>query len=65
MGAINWGLVSGRTQTVYPWWSWFDEEPKPEPETWFHDILQPDGSPFDAEEVAFLRKALAENLRRD
>ena len=65
VGAINWGLVSGRTQTVYPWWSWFDEEPKPEPETWFHDILQPDGSPFDAEEVAFLRKALAENLRRD
>jgi hypothetical protein len=23
IGAIHWGLVSGRTQTVYPWWSWF------------------------------------------
>ncbi|MEE2677437.1 MAG: cellulase family glycosylhydrolase [Myxococcota bacterium] len=55
IGAINWGLVSGKTQTIHPWWTWFDEEPKPEPEVWFHDILRPDGTPFDAEEVAFLR----------
>ena len=59
VGAINWGLVSGRSQTIYPWWSWFDKEPAPEPETWFHDILRPDGSPFDPAEVAFLRNALA------
>jgi hypothetical protein len=64
VGAINWGLVSGRTQTIYPWWSWFDEEPGPEPETWFHDILRPDGSPFDPEEVAFVRSYLGQGPAR-
>ena len=56
IGAINWGLVSGRTQTIYPWWSWFDEEPKPEPEIWFHDILHSDGTAFDEAEAEFLRQ---------
>ena len=55
VGAINWGLVSGKTQTIYPWWSWFDEEPKPEPEVWFHDILRSDGTAFDEAEAEFLR----------
>ena len=59
IAAIHWGLVSGKTQTIYPWWSWFDEDPKPEPETWFHDVLRDDGTPFDQAEVAFLRRFLA------
>ncbi len=58
IGAIHWGLVSGRTQTIYPWWSWLDEAPKPEPELWFHDVLRADGTPFDAQEVALLRRFL-------
>lgn len=58
IGAISWGLVSGKTQTIYPWWSWFQDEAKPEPEVWFHDILRSDGTPFDAAEVAFLRRFL-------
>ncbi|HJO24154.1 MAG: 1,4-beta-xylanase [Myxococcota bacterium] len=58
IGAISWGLVSGKTQTVYPWWSWFDDEPEPEPKIWFHDILRPDGNPFDPNETAFLRHFL-------
>jgi hypothetical protein len=58
VGAIHWGLVSGKTQTIYPWWSWFDEQPKPEPQVWFHDILRADGTPFDASEVQFLREFL-------
>ncbi len=58
IGAISWGLVSGKTQTIYPWWSWFDESPKPEPEVWFHDVLRPDGTAFDEAEVAFLRGLL-------
>jgi hypothetical protein len=58
IGAVNWGLVSGKTQTIYPWWSWFDEQAKPEPEVWFHDILRADGSAYDPEEVAFLRSSL-------
>ena len=59
IGAIHWGFVSGKTQTVYPWWSWFDEEPKPEPDVWFHDVLRPDGSPFDAAEADFLKDFLS------
>src|SRR5262245_33621628 len=27
VGAFHWGLVAGRSQTVYPWWSWLDETP--------------------------------------
>ena len=58
IGAVHWGLVAGKTQTIYPWWSWLDEEPKPEPEVWFHDVLRPDGTPFDPEEARFLRELL-------
>jgi len=58
IGAIHWGLVSGRTQTVHPWWSWFDEESKAEPQTWFHDVLRADGTPFDEDEADFLRRFL-------
>jgi hypothetical protein len=54
IGAINWGLVSGRSQTIYPWMSWtvpFDREPT----LWFHDIFRPDGAPFDPAETALIR----------
>jgi hypothetical protein len=57
IGAICWGLVAGRTQTIYPWWSWFDKEPKPEPEVWFHDIFRPDGTPWSAVEVDAIRRS--------
>lgn len=48
VGAIHWGLVSGKTQTIYPWIS---DEGAPEPEIWFHDVFRPDGTPFDAAET--------------
>ncbi len=54
VAAYCWGLVSGKTQTIYPWDSWaktYDSEPDP----WFHDILRPDGTPYRDEEAAFLR----------
>jgi hypothetical protein len=55
IGAIHWGLVSGRTQTIYPWTSWaFPAEE--EPEVWFHDVLHSDGSPFDPAEVALFEE---------
>jgi len=53
IGAINWGLVSGRSNTIFPWGS---PEGSPEPAVWFHDILRADGTPFDEREVAFLRQ---------
>ncbi len=50
-----WGLVDGRSQTKYPWTSWLhpgkDQEPKP----WFHDLLRPDGTPYDPAEAELLR----------
>jgi hypothetical protein len=55
VGAINWGLVNGRSQTIYPWWSWenpFQEEPDP----WFHDIFRQDGTPYKTEEAALIKK---------
>jgi hypothetical protein len=58
VGAICWGLVAGKTQTIHPWWSWLDDAPAPEPEVWFHDILRPDGAPHDPAEVDFLRGLL-------
>lgn len=56
VGCFCWGLVSGRTQTI---WSWKHPPGSPEPEVWFHDILRPDGTAFDPDEVATLRKETA------
>ncbi len=53
VGCINWGFVSGRTQTIYPWGS---QPGSPEPDPWFHDILRADGTPFDAAETDLIRK---------
>jgi hypothetical protein len=52
VGAINWGLVSGKTNTIFPWGS---KEGSPEPKTWFHDIFRSDGSPFSDDEVKFIQ----------
>jgi len=58
VGAISWGLVSGRTQTIYPWDSRDDPNPYEgveDPDPWFHDILYPDGTPKYSEETAYIR----------
>lgn len=57
IAAYNWGLVAGKTQTQYPWSSW-QEEFTAEPELWHHDILRPDGTPFDPEEVRLFRSLM-------
>ena len=55
VGALNWGLVAGKTQTYLPWDSW--DHPYPTiPELWFHDLLQPDGRPFHETEVQTIRQ---------
>lgn len=48
IAAYNWGLVNGKTQTHISW--------SGEGDRWFHDILHPDGTPYDAEEAAFIRE---------
>ncbi len=52
VGCINWGLVSGKTQTIYPWNS---PQGGPEPSLWFHDIFRADGTPFDPQETDCIR----------
>ncbi len=55
VGAYNWGFVSGKTQTIYPWDSWakqYDAEPDP----WFHDVLRPAGEPYRKQEVELIRR---------
>lgn len=54
VGAINWGLVEGKTNTKYSW-----EDPHPdgsEPALWFHDILRTDGTPYKTEEIEVIKK---------
>jgi hypothetical protein len=53
VGCYNWGLVSGKTQTIYPWGS---EGGGPEPELWFHDIFRKDGTPYDPEEIRAIKR---------
>ena len=57
--AVNWGFVSGKTNTIFPWSSWsktFDSMPK----IWHHDIYRTDKSPFSEEEIALLKAELME-----
>ncbi|HTV43516.1 MAG TPA: hypothetical protein VMF08_23335 [Candidatus Sulfotelmatobacter sp.] len=54
VGAFNWGFVSGKTQTIYPWDSW-DKTYTAEPPVWFHDIFHTDGTPYIAAEVQYIR----------
>jgi len=55
IGAYNWGLVAGKSQTIYPWRSWF-ETFTDEPDLWFHDVFHPDGTPYDQEDVELIRE---------
>jgi len=55
ISAISWGLVSGKTNTVYPW-RW--EAEKNEPELYFHDVFKGDGSPLYPEEVNFFKSVI-------
>ena len=53
IGAYNWGLVAGKTNTIYAW-----DAPMPdgrEPKIWFHDIFRKDGTPYQKEEVALIK----------
>lgn len=54
IGAINWGFVSGKTNTIFAW-----DEPRTnekEPSLWFHDVLRKDKTAFDPAEVEFIKR---------
>ena len=54
VAAINWGFVSGKSNTIYAW-----DTPIPDasqPTEWFHDIFFPDGRPYREDEVNLIKK---------
>ena len=56
--AINWGLVSGKSNTIYAW-----DSPIPdgsEPKLWFHDIFRKDGSPYLEAETTLIKQLTKE-----
>jgi hypothetical protein len=58
VGAINWGLVAGKSNTKYAW-----GEPIPDgsdPTLWFHEIFRPDGTPCKQEEVDLIKSLKGE-----
>jgi Cellulase (glycosyl hydrolase family 5) len=59
VAAINWGLVAGKTQTYLPWDSWQHPYTDREPAIWFHEIFHTDGTPYSAEETAFIKQITA------
>ena len=57
VAAYNWGFVSGKSQTIYPWDSWAKEYTE-EPDLWFHDIFREDGTPYKQEEVDLIKELI-------
>jgi hypothetical protein len=63
IGCLNWGLVSGKTNTIYQWQIMPDfvtlspslEEEETEPKLWFHDLFCPDGTPYDSRETELFK----------
>ncbi|QIX62854.1 cellulase family glycosylhydrolase [Hymenobacter lutimineralis] len=54
IGAINWGLVDGKTNTKYQW-----DVPVAdggEPGEWFHEVFRKDGTPYHPDETDLIRK---------
>jgi hypothetical protein len=60
VGAINWGLVAGKSQTYLPWDSWQHPYVDHEPTIWFHDVFHPDGKPYRQREVEIIRSLTSE-----
>jgi hypothetical protein len=60
VGCFNWGLVAGKTNTIYQWKELVPASSVIDlqmgPEVWFHDLLCADGTPYDETEIEIFRK---------
>ncbi len=56
VGAINWGLVAGKTQTYLPWDSWQRPYVELKPTVWFHEVFKQDDTPYRQHEVDLIRQ---------
>lgn len=54
IGAINWGFVAGKSNTIYAWDTPLADGS--EPIEWFHDIYKADGTPYREDEVNLIKK---------
>ena len=53
VGAINWGFVAGKSNTIYAWDTPIADGT--EPIEWFHDIFRKDGTPYRQDEVNLIK----------
>lgn len=67
IGCFQWGLVKGRSQTHLPWPTGLMEllGEAHDDGTWFHDLLDERGQPYDATEIETIRTLTAGNRARD
>lgn len=57
VGAFHWGLVDGKSQTIYPWETW-KKVYTGEPPLWHHDVFRADGTPYSTAEADYLKRIL-------
>ncbi|QCX37425.1 1,4-beta-xylanase [Aureibaculum algae] len=57
VGAINWGLVDGKSNTKYAWNTPIKDGA--EPVEWFHDVFRKDGTPYSQDEIDLIKKLIA------
>ena len=60
VGCFNWGLVAGKTNTIYQWKELVSAQEPVDvsvgPRVWFHDLLCEDGTPYDQTEIEVFKK---------
>jgi hypothetical protein len=62
VGCLNWGLVAGKTNTIYRWRTPLDdlnpltENKNVEPKLWFHDLFRDNGTPYDPGEIELFKR---------
>ena len=54
VGAINWGLVAGKSNTKYQWDTPIEDGS--EPDEWFHEVFRKDGTPYRQDEADLIKK---------
>jgi hypothetical protein len=62
VGAINWGLVAGKTQTYLPWDSWQRPYVTTSAPVWFHDIFYSDGKLYRTYEGDLIRRLTSKSM---
>ena len=55
VAAWSWGLVNGKSQTIYPWDSWAKAYTN-EPAEWFHDVFRADGTHYRKTETDLIKR---------